>query len=263
MSTTTHYFTKTACVFTLILVALPFSAIRAAPINYGDFVGSSVMYLDVTETANTPDDTTPLLSNPGLIGNMLDFNPRGFAASAGGGSTDLTDAQLNFTLSGLSGSAITDILFSEAGDYNLFGSGTAITSLFHALSISSVVVLEVDGVTMESPIFLPGASASGSDNLSGGNELGSLWNLSLDYDVNAGLTSAGVLFDAGATRLDIVLDNTLGAISEFSSLAMIAKKDFRIDVATQVSAVPIPASILLFGSGLLGLAGMARRKSAN
>jgi hypothetical protein len=35
-----------------------------------------------------------------------------------------------------------------------------------------------------------------------------------------------------------------------------------ISIATQSSVVPIPASIWLFGSGLLGLAGIARRKMA-
>ena len=34
------------------------------------------------------------------------------------------------------------------------------------------------------------------------------------------------------------------------------------EVAFETSAVPIPPAFLLFGSGLLGLAGMARRKKA-
>ncbi len=35
------------------------------------------------------------------------------------------------------------------------------------------------------------------------------------------------------------------------------------DVGLLTSAVPVPAAVWLFGSGLLGLAGVARRKSAN
>ncbi len=258
MNILTHSLEKAFTALMVIIFSLFYSSAYAAPINYGDFVGTSVMYIDVTETANTPGDNTPLFSSPTITGNMLDFNPQGFSASASGGSADITDGQLNFMLQGLSGNAITDITFNESGDYTLFGSGTAATSLFYALTISSVSVLEIDGVALSSPVFLPGANVSGSDNLSGGNELGSLWNLSLNYDVNAGLASAGVLFNTGATRLDIVLDNTLGAISEPSTIAMVAKKDFRIDVGTSV--VPIPASIWLLGSGLLALVGVARRK---
>ena len=34
-----------------------------APINYGDFAGSTVMYLDVTETASSPRDFFPFGSH--------------------------------------------------------------------------------------------------------------------------------------------------------------------------------------------------------
>ena len=36
----------------------------------------------------------------------------------------------------------------------------------------------------------------------------------------------------------------------------------RISITTDVSAVPVPAAVWLFGSGLLGLVGVARRKKA-
>jgi hypothetical protein len=37
------------------------------------------MYLDVTETANTPGDAEPLFYGPNITGNLLDFDPKGFA----------------------------------------------------------------------------------------------------------------------------------------------------------------------------------------
>jgi hypothetical protein len=39
-------------------------------------------------------------------------------------------------------------------------------------------------------------------------------------------------------------------------------KNFRADGRSSVAAVPVPAAVLLFGSGLLGLVGVARRKTA-
>ena len=39
-------------------------------------------------------------------------------------------------------------------------------------------------------------------------------------------------------------------------------KNFRADGRSSVAAVPVPAAVLLFGSGLLGLVGIARRKTA-
>ncbi len=136
----------------LLLLALVFSAGHAAPINYGDFSGTTVIYLDVTETANTPGDTEPLFSAPTITGNTLDFNPKGFAASAGGGGVDITDGQLNFMLRSIAGSVITELSISESGDYTLFGTGSAATSLLYAISLGHVSVLEIDGIALATPV---------------------------------------------------------------------------------------------------------------
>ncbi len=254
--------THAALALSVILVAYPFTASQAAPINYGDFTGTTVTYFDVTETANTPGDAEPLFYGPNITGNLLDFDPKGFAASAGGSSTDLTDGQLNFLLSGQQGLAITSLSFNESGDYVLFGSGTAATSIFYALSISHVSVLEIDGVALALPVVLSGASASGGDDLSFGSDAGTPWSLGLAYDVNAALNAAGVSYNTGATRLEVVLDNNLGAISETSTIASIAKKDFRINIGTEVFVpeVPIPGALVLMLSGLAGLIAVGRRR---
>ena len=266
MNINNHAFTRTALALTIVLVVTPFTTSQAAPINYGDFSGTSVIYLNVTETANTPGDSEPLFYAPDITGNLLDFDPKGFAASAGGGSTDQTDGQLNFMLRGLQGNAITSITFSESGDFTLFGTGTSITSIFYSLSISHISVSEVDGVALAIPVVLSGISASGIDDLGNGIDAGTAWSLALSYNVNSALSAAGVVYNAGATRLDIVVDDNLGAISELSTLAFIAKKDFRINIGTgtDVPAVPIPGAMLLMLSGLAGLVGFSqRRKGTN
>ena len=89
--------TRKLSVALTILLTLCASA-DATSINYGDFGGSTVMYLDVIEMANTLGDEAPLYGTPTLFGDKLDFDPAGFAATATDGSLDFTDGQLNFTL---------------------------------------------------------------------------------------------------------------------------------------------------------------------
>ena len=248
---------------TIMILLYVCSSANAASINYGDFAGSSVMYLDVTETANTPDDEEPLYRSPTLSGTKLDFDPAGFSASGTGGSVDLTDGQLNFTLMGLPGNAIMSISFSEGGDYSLVGTGSAATQIFYGLAVSSVTVLEVDGMALGSPVNLAAASAFGVDDLSDGIDISAPWSLALNYDVNAALTQASVDFITGATKLEIAVNNTLGAISEPSSIAFIAKKDFMIDVETEVFTknVPEPTTALLALLALLTLLAHRRRRA--
>jgi hypothetical protein len=235
----------------IILLLFVYPTADAGPINYGDFSGTSVMYIDVTETANTPEDEEPLYGSPTLFGDKLDFNPSGFAASGTGGSVDLTDGQLNFTLMGLPDIAITSFSIMERGDYTLFGTGTAATQIFYGLAVASVTVLEVDGVPLGSPVSLAAASASGGDNLSNGVDISTLWNLAINYDVNAALADAEVEFEFGATKLQIAINNTLGAISETASIAFIAKKDFMVNTETEM--FPEPTTALLALLGLMGI----------
>ena len=71
-----------------------------------------------------------------------------------------------------------------------------------------------------------------------------VWNTTLGADVSGGVTlqlktSCGPVEGCG---VDVEFDN--------------------ITITTDVSAVPVPAAVWLFGSGLLGLIGVARRKKA-
>ncbi len=232
-----------------ILLTLSASA-DATPIIYGDFAGSTVMYLDVTETANTLGDEAPLYGPPTLFGDKLDFDPSGFAATATDESVDLTDGQLNFTLMGLPGVAIKSILFSEGGDYSLLGTGGPFTQVIYGIAVASVTVLEVDGVALGVPVNLAFASASGDAALTGMSVVAIPWDLGISYDVHAALTTAGVDFEVGATKIKIAVNNTLGAISTTSTGAFIAKKDFMIDVETEM--IPEPTTVLLAIFGLLG-----------
>jgi len=230
-------------------------SVFAAPINYGDFSGGSVMYLDVTETANTPGDAEPLYGPAAIANNYLDFDPAGFTASGVSGGADITDGQLSFRLAALPNSSLETLTIRESGDYTLFGTGSASTQIGYATAISSIAVLEVDGLPLAAPAPLVSASASGSRNLSSNPGQLNFWTLGLTYNVDAALSSAGIPYTFGATRLEIVVDNSLLGISEPFSIAYVAKKDFSFDVQTapispflsssSPSVVPEPSSALL------------------
>ncbi len=226
----------------------------AAPVNHGDFFGSSVQFLQVTETVNAGGQTAPIFGPPQIIGDQLDFDPKGFATVATNGNASITDGQLDFTLMSVVGYAIESLSIDEGGDFTLVGNGTAATNVSFSLSLATLKVLEVDGISLFAPITLDPVAVSGNKNLASDPGIGQFWALSSVYDVNAALIAEGVSFNFGATKIEITLDDTLTAISELGTIAAIAKKDFVvIGVSTVVgSAIPEPST-----AGMLCVLGLA------
>lgn len=67
----------------------------------------------------------------------------------------------------------------------------------------------------------------------------------------------------GVESVAVTITNTLFAFGfEPSSIATIEKTDAVLTLGLTPTAIPIPAAAWLFGSGLLGLVGIARRKKA-
>lgn len=230
----------------MLFIALAAPATHAAPINYGDFSDippGAVMYLDVTESSGT--DATPLFGGPTITGDTLDFNPKGFVAFAGSGGSDITDGQLNFSIESFPGTGISSIMFRESGDYSLLGTGSAATMVSGGISVR-VEIIEVDGVALPSPIDVV-ANASISANLVSGPATLSPWSLGLFVDLGPALTN--IPHNLGVTKANVVLDNLLAAISETSSTALIAKKDFKIIPTIEGNPIPEPASLALFTLG--------------
>jgi hypothetical protein len=243
----------------LVIVAASNSA-QAAPINYGNFSGATVDFLQVTETANFPQNIGPKFGAPTVIGDTLDFNPAGFAVTGIGGSLGLMDVQLNFTIMARPGRTITDVNVDELGDFKLTGSGTAATQVNYALSLASIKVLEIDHVPLFAPITLNGLTVQGGKNLVANPGTG-LWSLSADYDVEAALLAKNVSFVSGATKIELALDNTLTALSQAGSIAFVAKKDASGVVVTVVT-IPEPASMLMLASmSCTGILIRRRRRS--
>lgn len=249
--------TNTLIVAGLVVGWLSNSPRAEAAINYGDFMGNTVVYTDVTEESLT--DALPLYGAPTISGNTLDFNPVGLGASASGGSFDFTDGQLDFGIQALGGNTIPAIAFSENGDFDLGGVGTAATFVSVAATFF-IDVVAVDGVPLSIPqltatmAFVPG----GTMTLPAYPGIGQLWSGSLGINVNQWLTDNGVSFVLGATQIKVNLDNKLAAFSEDGSVAYIAKKDFK-GIGITVPEVPEPSvfAIALVGAGLC----LARRKT--
>jgi hypothetical protein len=241
-------------------VALRAAPATAVPINHGDFGPDPpgvTMYLDVTEASATDPIPPARFGVPTLSGNVLDFNPTEFAAMGAGGTLDITDVQLNFTvMTSTPLAGLTSLAFSESGDYTLFGAGTALTQVAAGLAVK-IDIFEVDGVPLAVPLSAF-VNASFSDNLGGGQELVSPWSVGATLDLEAVLNGAGIAFDAGVTKASVAINNQLLALSEPTSIAFIAKKDFKITPGIEV--VPEPTSLTLVVAGLAACGLASRRR---
>jgi hypothetical protein len=233
-----------------LMFCLAATAAQAASINYGDFgpdfPPGATKYINVTESSGT--DAVPLFHPPSLSGDVLDFDPKGFVASATAGSGDNTDGQLNFDFSVLPGAGMTSLLVGESGDFSLFGAGTAATSVAAGLSIS-IEILEVDGIVLSTPISTFASSSTTRDLVTDGPVLLASWSNSLLIDLGSVLTANNIDFQLGVTKAKVVIDDLLIALSESQSSALIAKKDFTITPSIQGNPIPEPASLALFAIG--------------
>jgi hypothetical protein len=256
-------------VATLACVATYFTATQlaqAAPINYGSFTGATVTYVDVTEDANSAGDAPPLFGAPYVSSSAdsISFNPVGFNASASGAAgSDQTDGNLSFMIVSKPTYAVKNISLSEGGETTLLGFGTDATFTSVTANVF-VTVNEVDGAGI---VFGPAEALNLAFTPSGGTfglltdgGGGPLYNKafggSLFVNINQILTNRGIPFSLGATKVTFNVDNTLSALSQAGTFALIAKKQFG-GVSITVN-VPEPTALALFGIGALVVAGRRR-----
>jgi len=252
-----------ALVFAVASWALMSSSSVAVPINYGDFSGATVTYLDVTEDTNT-GDTQPLFGAPTVSGDSLDFNPVGFSAnSSGGGPPDQTDGQLSFMILANSGKQIDSVSITEAGDTSLARSLAGQDDAFTSVTTNVFVdILEVNGVainainaqgemtfTPSDGDYLLSTDGGGSPTYNTG------WTGSFFLDFGPILAANNI--PGAATKVSVNIDNTLTASSSTNSSAFIAKKDF--DGVSITTNIPEPTTAMLALCGLFAIAGSRRR----
>jgi hypothetical protein len=226
------------------------SVASAAAINYGNFNGTNVMYLQVTEDSST--DPTPLFGAPTVSGDSLTFNPTSFGASAtGAGGVDITDGTLASTLMTTGTKRIHKVSFAEAGDYTLAG-GAGTTATAASVGASFFLrVIELDGVGV-APINFSGNmtfSPSGGtyDFVNDPHGPAQIWNGTVTFDIDALLASQNVV--GQATKILLSLDNVLLAASEAGTFSTIKKKQFEGVTVTVDTDVPEPTSIAFLALG--------------
>jgi hypothetical protein len=140
---------------------------------------------------------------------------------------------------------ISSITLSEGGDYTLVGVGTAATQAFAGAIISAKVV-QIDGLPV-TPISF-NSNASVNFNLIANSGVVQPWSLSSTLDINAALTSLAVPYKTGATKIEVAINNSLIAISEPTSVAFIAKKDFVVGIIPRPGGeIPEPNTLVLIG----------------
>jgi hypothetical protein len=245
---------------------LTVGAASAAVINYGNFPvpPSGITFQNVTESSGT--DAVPLYGPPSPFVTGLDFNPTTFVSSATNGAIDVTDGQLNFTIKGVvvspgNGAGVNGFSITEGGDFSLLGVGTNATQALAGVSIHATVT-EIDGVPV-APIVLTPQNASVGFNLVSNPGLLQPWSLGTGFgNIDAQLTAAGKTFTIGATKVDVVIDDSLNALSQAGSSAFIAKKDFVLTTDTDISGVlPEPTSAVVAGLFLCGFASRRRARA--
>lgn len=192
---------------------------------------------------------------PTIVGDTVVFTPdASFSALSenGAGTVTTTSTFIFDSVYHQDGLALQTLEVSESGDYFINGNGE----------------VSVD-------LYLQGVTNAGGGTLGSGSSLAS-WTT--DVDTSGALTTWGTIdgsldttsftspgFLGGGpagpqTDIKVSIQNTLRAetAGDGASDAFVQKKlNF-----TAVAAVPVPAAVWLFGSALLGLLAVGRRRSA-
>lgn len=265
---------------TLAAVAFVFAiavsnASAATVYNYGDFVGSSVKYINVNEKPNSimippggMADESPLFDAPTLLGDTLDFNPL-FSLFGSGGQVGVQDSLLRMDIMSVNNfEGIKTLTITEGGGYSVAG-GSATTFAQQSLvfPLGEIYITAIDGVAV-TPIAVPAniqytftpnvapfiTTSSNTIKFDASNGLNSgSWSAVATFDVEAAMANAGQ--SGNATRLELTLDNILGIQTDANGIAAIDKKDFKI-----ITTVPEPTAVALALFGGLGVVAASYRR---
>lgn len=215
--------------------------------NWGDFIGDTIMYLDVTELNGEPN---LLFSMPSVVGDTLEFDPVNFFSEVDPGpGVNITDSQLSTVVMANPGYFIDNFLISEAGDYSLTGLPGALAEA-NVGAAFFFTVLEVDGaavgngpsgvVNMQ---FTTGGGPNGGEfSLPGDAGVAVAWEGTAFVDIAAAM-AASPFAGQNATKVRLTFDNSLSTIAAANASAFIKKKV--IGGLTIRTNVPEPGSVML------------------
>ncbi len=231
------------CLLTVLVIAVFMPTLSpAALMNYGDFSGATVDFLDVTE-----DNLEPILlyQVSGAVGDVLLIDPDQFGVQKDPGpGADFIDSELEMVIMAKPGQSVDQISFSEEGDYTIVGSGNVAATVAFFWQIT-----EVGGIPI-APV-----SGRGTADFSASNPItGGLWDIDFTVDLNDSLANAGM--SGTITKATFRFDNTLTTTAaDENSIAFIKKKQ----IGGVRVMVPEPSGVAILLTGLLGLLGYRRR----
>jgi hypothetical protein len=198
-----------------------------------------------TDVSYTYDDSTAYGTGV-VLGNAIFFTPSAFLAeSLDGAGLATTTATLNIDVSATtSGFSMASFSLFEDGDYRLKGSGASVAAdgFFRATSLSTTCGAPPCQTTA---LFDAGTLSDTGGSLA-------LWNM------GDSLNLASVAGWGSDTDVKLTIQNNLTAETLASGEIAFIQKKFSVTIPQ----VPVPAAVWLFGSGLIGLAGLARRKTS-
>ena len=224
----TCVFYSLAIVSLVILSLIPATA-SAGMFHWGDFAGTDVMYLDVTEDNLEPTSLfapMPGLGGPMVIGNSLHLDPQGFASQSAS-SAHAIDSTLSTTIMAGPGGGIDNITVSELGDYSLGGlSGGQANAQVGAAFFWTV--LEVDNMAVNLDTQTTNLILNTGSGPNGGrydrpadDGVTTIWSGAAAIDLAGYL--AGQQIDGSATKVMLRFDNTLQTAADDISTAFIKK----------------------------------------
>jgi hypothetical protein len=192
---------------TLVALLLLPPAASLATVNHGDFLGTGVDFLQVSETTLTADPE-PLWGAPTLGGSgaQLVFAPPSFTSICTNGASDSTASQLDVTITAQPGGHIDMVALVEAGDATLTSAppfGTPATNVSAALSGTITVTETTSGPI--TPVVIPFTGTfTPSSSFALPTHFGTrTWSGSISVNVSASV--------ANATVAQLALNNTLSS----------------------------------------------------
>ena len=215
-------------------------------------VSAATVTLNGSDVSFTYDDTNMgLFGSPTVSGNTIFFTPTNFkAVSTNGEGLVITTSTVNFVVTPNQGKAITSLALTERGDYSLDGEGSSVG-----------IGGQMRVFSMNDPI-----NVADSSFITSASDLTTNDNLYHNWTAGAGVDLTGAQWSK-TSAVNMTLENVLEATTSGSgpSKAFIEKKFAGVGITVGLvppASVPVPAAMWLFGSGLLGLMGVARRERA-
>ena len=193
------------------------------------------------------DNLLGLFGDPSVSGDTLVFNPVDFDADVAGGGSDITDAITPvITITAKANYVIDDVELAESGSYFRIDPTAGMATL-----VAAAGNLIVNGTGVAFSAGGLGAFQSPADVVANGLSL-------VDWAAEAEAEDLGALLATVQIR-NVLVAGAVGGRRGIE-MAFIGKDVIELEVETAV--IPIPAAVWLFGSALIGLSVVGRRRLA-